>query len=76
MLTEMYLEAVILKDSLKDRVYQAWRRVRDEKDGASVVEYAILIAGLTIAVTTAAFALYTAVANRLNNAASIISTGP
>ncbi len=76
MFTKMYVEAVILRDGLKDRIYQAWRRVRDEKDGASVVEYAILIAGLTVAVTAAAFALYTAVSNRLNNAATIVSTGP
>ncbi len=73
MLTRMYVEAMILRDDLKDKVYETLRRLRDEESGASVVEYALLIAGLTVAVSAAALALYTAVANRLNNAAAIVS---
>ncbi len=75
MLTSVYVKLSILRDSAKERVLEAFRRVRDEKEGAAVVEYALLIAALVMAAAGAAFALYTAVSTRLQNAADVINTG-
>lgn len=75
MLTRMYVELDILKESLKERVCETLNRLREKEDGAALVEYALLVAGITIAVAAAAFALYNAIAGRLNNASTLINTG-
>ncbi|HHT9119452.1 MAG TPA: Flp family type IVb pilin [Candidatus Hypogeohydataceae bacterium YC41] len=49
MLTRMYVELGILKDSVKERFWEALRRIREEKDGAAMVEYGILVAGIAVA---------------------------
>ncbi|MFQ5956236.1 MAG: hypothetical protein ACE5KK_00495 [Candidatus Brocadiales bacterium] len=75
MSTAIYLEARLLRERIKERVGGALRRVREEKDGAVLVEYALLIAGLALALSAAIFLLYTAIFAKFEEATAIIETG-
>lgn len=61
MLTRMYFEMWALKEGVKERARETLRRLREEKDGAAMVEYALLIAGISVALIAAIAALYTAI---------------
>lgn len=61
MLTEMYVKASLLKEDVKDRVLGTLRRLREEEGGASMVEYALLVAGISVALIAAVSALYAAI---------------
>ncbi len=73
--SRVYVEASLLKLRIKERFQKVLvKRLHADEDGAVMVEYALLIAGISIALVAAMFALYTAVTGKINNAADLINT--
>lgn len=78
MLTEMYVKASLLKEDVKDRVLGTLRRLREEEEGASMVEYALLVAGISVALIAAVSALYGAISGafgKVTNAINVNGSG-
>lgn len=78
MLTEMYVKASLLKEDVKDRVLGTLRRLREEEEGASMVEYALLVAGISVALIAAVTALYHAISGafgKVTNAINVNGSG-
>lgn len=73
MLTEMYVKASLLKEDVKDRVLGTLRRLREEEEGASMVEYALLVAGISVALIAAVGALYSAIQGAFTNVTTAIN---
>lgn len=65
MYVRMYVELMALKEGVRERAYetlsQALRRLYGEEKGAVMVEYALLIAGIGVALITAIGLLYLAI---------------
>lgn len=76
MLTRMYVELDILKESVKEKVYDTLRRLREEKDGAAMVEYGLLIAGIAVAVMAVIFAVGTTLNTMYGKVNTQLSTAP
>lgn len=73
MLTEMYVKASLLKEDVKDRVLGTLRRLREEEEGASMVEYALLVAGISVALIAAVSALYGAISGAFKSVTNAIN---
>ncbi len=69
MVSRLYLEMV----SLRERAAGALKRLHGEKDGAAMVEYALLIAGISVALIAAIAALYTAIQGAFTTVTNTIS---
>lgn len=65
MLTRTYVELLALKEGVKERAYetlsQTLRRLYGEEKGAAMVEYALLIAGISVALIAAITLLFLAI---------------
>jgi len=70
----VYLEANLLKEKIKGRFEKALRVVHGQEEGAVLVEYALLIAGIALALIAAITALYLAIAGAFSKAAAKINT--
>ena len=74
----MYIELMALKEGVKGRAYetlsQALRRLYGEEKGAAMVEYALLIAGIGVALIAAIAALYVAISGVFNRVTTVINT--
>ncbi len=72
MLIWAYLSLTMLRDSVKEGVFNAYRDFCVEEEGTAVVEYALLITALVLLVFSAALTLYTASSDRLLDTANQI----
>ncbi|MHC4198238.1 MAG: Flp family type IVb pilin [Planctomycetota bacterium] len=74
--TRVYVEASLLKVRIKERFRETLvKRLHVEEDGAVMIEYALLIAGIGVALIVAIFALFTAVQSKFQEAATVVNTG-
>ncbi|MHC4275885.1 MAG: Flp family type IVb pilin [Planctomycetota bacterium] len=72
----VYVEASLLKVGIKERFHETLvKRLHLDEDGAVMVEYALLIAGIGVALMVAIFQLFTAVSGKFNEATTFINTG-
>jgi pilus assembly protein Flp/PilA len=62
-------------EKMKDLFTKVRTFIRDE-EGASAVEYGLLVAGIAVAVMTAIWGIGTALNGKFNAAATAISNGP
>lgn len=75
-LTPIYVKLAVLIEDAVERIYETLRRIKKGEDGVSLVEYALLIAGVTIAVLIAILSLYDAVRGRIQSTANLINSNP
>ncbi len=69
--TRVYVEASLLKVRIKERFQEVLvKRPHADEDGAIMIEYALLIAGIAVAMIAAIFLLFEAIAGTFNNATS------
>ncbi len=69
--TRVYVEASLLKVRIKERFQEVLVKVKRphaDEDGAIMIEYALLIAGIAVAMIAAIFLLFQAIATTFNNA--------
>lgn len=76
MLTKMYVKALILKGDAKDRLLETIRRLHKEEGGAAMVEYALLIAGISVGIMATISALFDAISGVFTNASGVINGTP
>lgn len=75
--TRVYIELLALKEGVKGRAYetlsQALRRLYGEEEGAAMVEYALLIAGISVALIVAIGLLFVAIQGAFTKVTAAIS---
>ncbi len=71
--TRVYIEASLLKERFQKVLV---KRLHVDEDGAVMVEYALLIAGIAIALIISILGLFGAIEGRFNEAAGFINEGP
>ncbi|MFQ5862413.1 MAG: Flp family type IVb pilin [Candidatus Brocadiales bacterium] len=76
MVTRMYVNLVALREGVRERIEETLRRLHEEKDGAAMVEYALLIAGISVALIAAVAALYGAISGSFGAATTAITPAP
>ncbi|MFQ5862412.1 MAG: Flp family type IVb pilin [Candidatus Brocadiales bacterium] len=76
MVTRMYVNLVALREGVRERIEETLRRLHEEKDGAAMVEYALLISGISVALIAAVAALYGAISGAFSSATTAITPAP
>lgn len=67
--TRVYVEASLLKVRIKERFQEVLvKRLHADEDGAIMIEYALLIAGIAVAMIAVIFLLFQAIAAVFSNA--------
>ncbi len=65
----VYVEASLLKVRIKERFQEVLvKRLHADEVGAIMIEYALLIAGIAVAMIVAIFLLFSAISEVFNNA--------